>query len=68
MQRHKKTLSRFLALGVLIGVLFMGLNPHQKERTATALRLDDSLEKAPVISDRKIEEWRNGTRPDRILM
>ena len=68
MKRHKKTLCRFLAVGVLMGVLFMGAGPFGENPVATVHNAGGSPGKAPVISDKNIEELRGMARTDRVMM
>lgn len=68
MKPREKTLCRFLAVGVLMGVLFMGTGPYRKSQLATAVHVNESREQAPVISDKDVEDLPKLPRSDRILM
>lgn len=68
MKNHKKRFCRFLAIGFLGGLFLMGVNPHQKGHRATIVQPDGSIEKTPVISDKRIKELRKMVKSERLLM
>lgn len=68
MNRHKKSLRQLLALGILAGLLLMGFDLNPEKHVAPVMSPDGPAEKAPVLSDRNLDDLRHATRRERILM